>query len=116
MTEDATPVSPKPSRARSDHVLERIEQWAEENPEATEYILTGEDEAAQVLLAIAATIKLTARGIENQRDKALYMAHARRFRQRVVKGEALECFREMTEDDQLELYGKVLVAPRIVLQ
>ena len=97
------------------HILERIEQYAEDHPDATEYIIHDELEAEQLLLAMAATIKLTAKSVRNAMDKTLYLEIANKYRKAVIQQKALETFRAMTEDDQLELHGLKLLAPTIII-
>lgn len=123
MADTVTTASGKTSSApaASDHILERLEalsiQYQEECRPASEFVyqIQGEEEAAQILLAMAATIKHTADGIRNKMDLALYLQIAADYRKAVVQGKALQCFREMTEEDQLEIYGLKLSARRIML-
>ena len=98
----------------SGHILERLEDYAEEHPEATEYRISSELEAEQILLAMAATIKHTSSSIRNKMDKSLYLEIANKYRVAVIGGKALETFRAMTEEDQLELYGLKLTVTNIV--
>ncbi len=105
--------------AASDHILERLEDLADQyanecRPKPWVYIINDEEEAAQILLAMAATIKHTAEAIHNQLDKSSYVRIARQYRRAVVHGHALQTFRDMTADDQLEIYGLVLTVPRIL--
>lgn len=106
--------------ARSDHVLERLEALAEQyddecKPKPWIYIITDAEEASQILLAMAAVIKITSKDVRNAMDKATYLEVAADYRKAVVRGEALQTFRNMTEEDQLELYGLTLTVPRIKL-
>ena len=51
------------SSAGSIHTMaDRIAAWAEDHPEASEYCLGDEPEARELLVLIAATFKVTARG------------------------------------------------------
>jgi hypothetical protein len=123
MADIATTASEKTSNdpGTSDHILERLEalsiQYHEECRPDSEFVyqIQGEEEAAQILLAMAATIKHTAEGVRNKMDHAQYVQIAADYRQAVVQGKALQTFREMTEDDQLEIYGLKLSARRILL-
>ena len=94
------------------HALAAIEAHAAAFPDATLYEITTELEAAQILLAMAAMIKVTARDVLNVIDKSTYLEVASAYRKAVNQGKALRTFAAMTEDDQLELYGLKLVARR----
>lgn len=106
--------------AASDHILERLEaladQYAEEcKPKPWLYVIKDEEEAEQLLVAMAAVIKITVQDVHNALDRRTYLDVAAGYRKAVLQGKALQCFREMTEDDQLELWGLTLTAGRIVL-
>lgn len=123
MTDTVMTASEKTSKpaGASDHILERLEALGDQFDDDCipcsdrVYIIQDEEEASQILLAMAATIKHTAEGVRNVADKALYLGIARDYRQAVVSGKALETFRGMTEDDQLSIYGMRLEARRIML-
>ena len=121
MADIATTASEKTSNdpAASSNILVRLEALADELAEAGEpmiYYLKDEEEAAHVLLAMAAMIKITAKDVRNATDKSVYVGIARSYRKAVRHGNALETFRKMTEEDQLEFAGLELRANRIVLQ
>ncbi len=123
MTDTVMTASEKTSKQAgvSDHILERLEalgdQFDEDCIPSSDrvYVIQDEEEACQILLAMAATIKHTADGVLNVPDKALYLGIARVYREAVVSGRALETFRKMTEEDQLSIYGMRLEARRIML-
>lgn len=94
------------------HALATIEAHAAAFPDADIYEIETELEAAQILLSMAAMIKKTAKSIKNKHDKATYREVASAYRRAVIQGKALETFANMTEADQLELYGLKLVARR----
>ena len=106
--------------ASSDHVLQRLEaladQWAEEcKPSETWiYYLRDEEEASQILLAMAATIKHLTRDVDSTEDRKTMKKVASGYRRAVKHGKALETFRNMTEEDQLEIYGITLKAGAII--
>lgn len=105
----------KPSSALAQdtiHALAAIEAHAAAFPNATYYEITSELEAAQILLSMAAMIKQTAKSIRNPADKNTYREVASRYRAAVNQGKALQTFANMSEADQLELYGLKLVAKR----
>lgn len=124
MADTATTASEKTSKkaGESDHILERLEALGDKFDEECIptsdriYVIKNEEEAAQILLAMAATIKHTAEGVRNKMDLALYLQIARDYRKAVVDGKALETFRSMTDEDQLEIYGMRLEARRILVQ
>ncbi len=97
----------------SGRILDKIEGYSLMNPEATFYVVESELEAAQLLLAMAAMIRLTAKDVTSKLDRAQYLKVAREYRKAVIDGQALNKFRDMTEADQLELYGLKLVAMRV---
>jgi len=92
--------------------LPAIEAYAQAFPDATIYEIETELEAAQILLSMAAMIKRTARSVKNKVDRNTYLEVASNYRRVVNQGKALETFANMTEADQLELYGLTLVARR----
>lgn len=124
MTDIAPTASEKTSKkaGESDHILERLEALGDKfdeecvPPSDRVYVIKNEEEAAQILLAMAATIKCTAEGVRNKMDLALYLKIGRDYRKAVVDGKALETFRNMTDEDQLEIYGMRLEARRILVQ
>lgn len=97
------------------HVLETMELWAAEHPMATEYVLTSELQAEQLLLAMAAVIAHTSKDIRNAMDKRMYLDIASQYRKAVIDQSALQLFQEMTEEDQLELYGLKITVRTILL-
>lgn len=120
MADIATTASEKTSKnqGESDHVLERLEaladQYADEcRPKPWIYLITDAEEASQILLAMAAVIKVTSKSVRNAMDKRTYLDVAAGYRKAVVTGQALQTFRNMTDEDQLELYGLTLTVPRI---
>ena len=97
-------------------IIDEIEEYSIEHPDATEYVVETELVAAQILLAMAAMIKLTARTIQSQHDRSIYVATARKYRLAVQHGNAKQLFRDMTEEDQLELHGLKLVVRDPVIE
>lgn len=101
---------PAGERPEPANIIERIEQYAAEHPEATEYRITTEAEAAQILLAIAAVLKHLRRDVHNDREgRAKLKKIGQEYRLAVAQGKALEYIFSMTEEDQLEIRGLVLV-------
>lgn len=94
------------------HAVEAIEAYSVAFPDATYYEIKTELEAAQILLTMAAMIKHTQHSITSQDDRNAYRAVANSYRAAVNQGRALATFANMTEEDQLELYGLKLVARR----
>jgi len=117
MTGSATPAPPSESRpTEAQHILERLEQWREDNPEASVYVLADEQEAADLLLAMAATMKLVAKDLGHDKaSRDTIQGYAKIYRKAVMQGKALEYFRTLTEEDELSLYGVKITAPRIIL-
>ena len=98
-------------------VANRISEWAEEHPEATQYPLTDEQEAGEILTAIIAMTEMTVQG--TNMDK-----HMRREVMKILgnmqiaisRREAISYIRELNKTDQLEFLGLEIVVPAIVLQ
>ncbi len=88
-------------------ILSRIEEYALDNPDATEYWIETEIEAEQILLAMASVIKLQIKNTPtlSSHDKAMMRNIARKYKVAVREAKAGQLFRDMTEDDQLELRG-----------
>lgn len=116
MTDDATNVSESPSEARPSHILDRLEVWAEDHPEATSYLLTSELEAEELLLAMAAALKLVSRDVNNIVDSDTARTYARTYRKAVTHRAALDYIRTLTKVDEIQIYGLKIEAPRVVLQ
>lgn len=116
MTDDVTNVSESPSEARLSHILDRMEVWAEDHPEATSYMLMSELEAEELLLAMAAALKLISRDVNNIVDKDIAQNYARTYRKVVVQGAAMDYIRTLNKSDEIEIYGLKIKAPRVVLQ
>jgi hypothetical protein len=117
MTDSATTVSPAELRRQGPRkTLERIEAYAEDHPEAEEYLLEGEQEAAEVLIAMAGTMKVIQADLAPGVDRDTVYEICKTYRQAVAKGKATELFRAMSEDDQLEIYGLRLRMRQILLQ
>lgn len=117
MTDSARTVSPGAlKRQGPQRILEQIEAYADEHPEAEEFLLEGEEQAAQVLIAMAGTMKVIQADLEPGVDRQTVKDICQSYRQAVVKGKATELFRSMTEEDQLEIYGLRLRMRRVLLQ
>lgn len=117
--EPSTPSAPsKSSTSSSGHVLQRIEAFKAEHPEATEYLITTELEAEQVLLAIAATLKCILDDVHDRDSKAEIKKIGQQYRLAVVQGRALDFIREIAAADEtaLEIHGVRIVVPPKVLQ
>lgn len=117
MTESVMSASPGESRAPDPkHILERLEEYAEANPNATSYTLRTEEEAAMLLLAIAAVVKLVARDVDHAKDRRTIQDYARTYRQVSISGRAMDYIRELSDEDSLEIYGLTIETARIWTQ
>lgn len=121
MTDAVTDVSKPPS---SGHVLERMESFSEalqdQGAPESEFVweLKTEEEAAEILLAMAAALALVVRD-PDYRDK-----HGRRtvkdfcrlYRRNVSQRTALSYIRTLDVTDELSIYGlKIVPAPFLQL-
>lgn len=100
----------------SENIIERIETWVEHNPSATDYWIETESEAGELLIAMAAVLRLNAKGIKEPGDRRLMRSIANDYIQHVQNSTALEHFRNMSDDDELKLYGVRMRARSLVLQ
>lgn len=114
MVDTVTNVSKKISNDH-EHILERLEQYATDNPIATEYRITSELEAEQLLVAMAAILKHNADAIDDPEDAKKLRQFAHLYKQKVQRNQALDYIRELNEMDQISLFGLKLTVPRIVL-
>lgn len=98
-------------------ILNRIEEWALENPDETDYWIESELEAEQILLTMAAVIKQSIKTTPTltSHDKEMMRKIANEYRHAVQHGRASQLFRDMTEEDQLELVGLRLRVREIVI-
>lgn len=98
------------------NVLERLELISLEKPEQTEYLVTTESEAQEILTAMAASLTMIASGMDKGHDRQVVHNYAAQYRLAVVRASALDLFRELAGgDDELTIYGLKLVVPAIVL-
>ena len=125
MTDDATPASSAPSKPQTlEHVpgatvIERMAAYREQNPEATEYSLSDETEAGQLLQMMADQIRAAMQLREHRRDRRRLnemrqTEHA--MRRAFAEGRALHYIQSLAHDDELEIYGMKLVVPAVLLR
>lgn len=98
-----------------DHVLQLVEDHADRHP-GQDYWIQTETHAGELLLAIAAVVRSTAKGVSDKHDRKLMQNFANEYVQAVQDSRALEYIRGLTEEDELELYGCKLRAQTVVLQ
>ena len=113
MTVSAIGVSKKGSDAPN--ILERLELISLEKPEQNEYQITTEEEAQQILTAMAASLTMIASDMADGPDKRVTLDYAASYRLAVVRNSAIELFREIAGKDDLVIYGLKLTVPVIVL-
>lgn len=113
--DSATDVSRKGSTAPN--ILERLELISLEQPEQTEYLVTTEIEAQEILTAMAASLTMIASGMDKGPDRQVITDYAAQYRLAVVRASGLELLRELAgnPDDELVIYGLKLTVPVIVL-
>ena len=99
------------------NVLERLELISLEKPEQTEYLVTTETEAQEILTAMAASLTMIATDMAKGPDRQVITDFAAKYRLAVVRASGLELLRELASDpdEQLVIYGLRLVVPVIVL-
>lgn len=117
MTDSATNASkgeltaPEPT-----NVIERLEQYSLDHPDATMYLITSEDEARQILGAMAVSLGMMANDVKDQDDRDELLKYARIYHRTVTEGSALAYIRALNEADELSIFGMRLAVPAIVLQ
>lgn len=111
--------SEKISSKASKKLTERIYHHSVQNPEAEFYYLEDEAEAAELLLEMAATMKVMARDVHVKEDRQHITNLASQYRHAVQHGQALATIRAMNDPDndteQLEIFGLKLAVRRILL-
>jgi hypothetical protein len=105
----------KPTSSEPGHILERLEQFAADNPMESEYRITSELEAEQLLIAIAAVVKNNAEGIDDPKAAQKLRNIAHLYKQKVQRNQALEYLRELSDEVQLEIYGLKIVPTKLIL-
>lgn len=114
MADTVTPAS-KPTSSEVPKALERLAQYAEEHPEKNEYRITSELEAAEILTMLAATLKLGAKQTRDREYAKKLRDFSHVYKLQVKRGNALEYIRQLSEEEELVIYGMKLTAPRITL-
>lgn len=97
-------------------IVDQIKAYSEENPLATSFYLETERQAKEILLSMAATLKLVSKDVKNPVELAAIVDCANKYRKAVIHDKALELFRSMTDEDRLEMFGLKLEVRRIILQ
>jgi hypothetical protein len=97
-------------------IIERIEAWANDHPEAVDYWIDTEIEAASLLLAMAASLKHAEQDIADRISIETLRRYANTYRQHVQQGKALYYLRKLCEGDEdlITLHGLTIRASRIV--
>jgi hypothetical protein len=117
MTDSAINVSKDESTTREPrNVIERLEQYSQDHPEATTYQVTTELEAEELLGAMAVSLSSLANEVKDERDRGELLKYGKLYHQAVVQHRALDYNRGLTAEDELVIYGLKLQVPAIVLQ
>lgn len=85
-----------------------------EHPSRTEYQITTELEAQEILTAMAASLTMIASDMVNP-DRQVMLDFAATYRLAVVRKDALQLFRDIAGVDDLVIFGLKLTVPVIVL-
>ena len=75
-------------------IADRISAWLTENPDATEYAINTELEARELLITIAAAIKLMIRDMEPSHEKDCAKVYERQMRAAAFQKRGLAYIRE----------------------
>lgn len=117
MTDAATPASTKPSDLPSEeHILKRIEEYAETNPGDRKWEVPDEKAAADLLVVIAAQVRRASRTVKEEAARRPYRRAEAEYRRAAANGRAMEYIRGMTEETQLVIYGLQIVCPPVIIQ
>jgi hypothetical protein len=121
MTDSATTASPgdspEPGNTTPTNILERMEQYKEDNPTAIEYWIEDEIEAAQLLVAMAATLDLLINDVTYDKIGSDHLKeYSRTYKATVRQGKAISYLRNLADSDSIAIHGMRILARRIVLQ
>ena len=103
-----------PPRKEQEHILDRLQRLAVENPDLQEYQLTTEFEAAELLLAMAAMLKELRKDVNNAEDRRQISEYGNEYRLAVKQGRALEYLHTLNPEDELELFGLKITTSVII--
>lgn len=104
--------SPPPSA--NEHILDRLQRLAVENPDLAEYQLTTELEAQELLTAMAAMLKVMIKDVDHPDDKRQLKDYANEYRHAVIQGNALNYLHKLNPEDELELFGLKITTSVII--
>ena len=96
-------------------IIARLEAWAEDHPGA-DYWVDSEAEAADILVALMAILRMLMRDLEDEEDRETLRALCRRYQVAVMRRRALDLLRDQTEDDQISIMGVPIRSRRVVVQ
>ena len=113
MMDSATDVSP--SASPDLNIMERLEMYSLEHPQRTEYQVTTELEAQEILTAMAASLTMIASDMAEGPERRVMNDYAATYRLAVIRADALQLFRDIAGKDDLVIYGLTLTVPCIVL-
>lgn len=115
MTDSAPPASSSASTDQPPcipNILARLEKIAEENPDLTTYVVAGEADAELILAAMAAVLHEATSALDDDNAKQ-FRRLANKYRDVVIRREALEYLRKTQDDPSLGLviHGLSIRAP-----
>lgn len=97
-------------------IADRINEWAKDNPEATEYCLNDEHEARMLLITIAATLKLLMKDMPRRSaERAIARKTRSEMLQAAAQTQSIDYIRELNKREQLEFLGLKITTPDLVL-
>jgi hypothetical protein len=103
-----------PPQSEREHILDRLQRLAVENPHLVEYQLTTEHEAQELLTAMAAMLKVMIKDVNHPTDKRELKNYANEYRHAVIQGNALTYLHKLNPDDELELFGLKITTSVII--
>lgn len=121
MTDSATSASPggskPPDNTTPSNILERLESYKDDHPTAVDYWIETEMEAAQLLIAMAASLDSLAKDLEYDKVDAGHLTKfSRQYKAIVCQGKAINYLRNISDQEAIAICGMRIRARRIVLQ
>lgn len=101
-----------PAESNHMNIMERLEAFKDENPNAKYYFVSTEIEAAEILIAMAAALKLASQDLNDDDSIETMKEYARIYRAKTFQGKALEYLMTLSKADKLSIFGMELAVKR----
>ncbi len=108
--------SPAPDNTIPRNILERMEAYKEQHPTAFEYWIEDEIEAAQLLVAMAATLDTLINDVNYDKIGSDHLKeYSRTYKSTVRQGKAISYLRNLADTDAIAIHGMRIMARRIII-